>query len=367
MNKTLVEQFFSLLRAGLWEEKPDSNLFNNKVDWRAILGIAKNQTVTGVVFDGLQNLDNCRCDRDILLEWISITNRIEAENRNLNQALAFFVYKFREHGLNPIALKGQCVAQYYKNPLHRHPGDIDLYFKEGYDEANKLIADMPNVVEEEETTYHKGFYVSGVSIENHLRYVDFYSIDNKRRWEEILPLLHNDKYDKMRIISKHGKEVDICYFNPQLNAIYLFLHIQHHLLQTGIGLRQVCDWACLWKSKEQEIDKELFLKVVDILPIKRCMTALTWIVENYLGLPKGTIPLDTTGKQACKDGEFLLNDIMRGGNFGRGFGFMDGFVRNKHWHNLRTYVSALKRMIKIRGLCPSEVDAYIAYWIKERL
>ena len=97
------------------------------------------------------------------------------------------------------------------------------------------------------------------------------------------------------------------------------------------------------------------------------MTAITWIVENHLGLSKGIIPLDTSTAQAREDGEFLLEDIMTGGNFGRGFGFMDGFIRNKHLHNLKTYMMAMKRMLKIRRLCPSEVDSYIRYWIQDKL
>lgn len=362
-----IQQFFSLLRAGLWNSGVDSAIFEGSVNWKELLWLANSQTVSGIVFDGLQQLKGIKCDRTTLMEWVAVVKRIEDTNLQLNHALAYLVYRYKEAGLNPIIMKGQAVAQYYTNPLHRISGDIDLYFSNGYNRANDIAKCLPRAKENEATIYHQSFDIGGISIENHLQFADFYSPNNKRAWEQVLTVMDVEKCETQEFYGKNGKVVEVPVFSPQVNAIYLFLHLQHHLLQTGIGLRQVCDWACLWKAKEQDIDKELFQKVVDILPIRRSMTALAWIVENHLGLSKGIIPLDTSTAQAQEDGEFLLEDIMTGGNFGRGFGFMDGFVRNRHLHNLSTYMMALKRMLKIRWLCPSEVDAYIKYWILEKL
>ena len=96
------------------------------------------------------------------------------------------------------------------------------------------------------------------------------------------------------------------------------------------------------------------------------MTAMTWIVVNYLGLSSNIIPLNINTRQAKKDGELLLKDIISGGNFGKGYGFMNGFKRNNHLNNIPTYIFAFWRMLKIRRLCPTEVDAYIKYWIREQ-
>ncbi len=366
-NNRTISQFFSLLRAGLWNSTIDETIFEGVVDWKKILQLSHSQTVAPIVFDGIQGLVNTRCEKRALMEWISITQKIESRNNQLNKSLGYFVNTYRKVGLDPVVIKGQCIAKYYNNPRHRQPGDIDFYFSNGYEISNEIVAKLPNARESEATTYHKAFNIGGISIENHLRFVDFYSHKNKKTWDNVLGLLENNMYEIVKIEILDGEEIEVKTFSPQLNSIYLFLHLQHHLLQTGIGMRQVCDWACLWYAKEKKIDKELFLKVVDMLPIRRSMTALAWIVENYLGLPKGIIPLDTTSKQACKDGAFLLEDIMSGGNFGKDFGFMDGFKRNNHLNNIRTYISALKRMIKLRRLCPSEVDAYIIYYFKERL
>lgn len=359
-------QFLALLSAGLGNETFDKELFAN-VDWHKIASIAKSQTVLSIILDGLTSQNTVKPDRFTLIEWIGLQRAIEVENDRQNLAVADIVSKYKAAGLDPILLKGQSVAIYYDNPSHRQPGDIDLYFPDGYECANALAESWTGTLKHEETIYHKSYTVKGIELENHKEYVLFYSKRNEERWGYVRNDLLKVCTECLLLRSKNGEESLIKTFNPQMNAIYLYLHLQHHLLQTGIGLRQICDWACLWKKREKDIDKDLFLQIVNILPVKRCMTALTWIVVNYLGLDEGVIPLNIKTDMAKKDGELLLRDILDSGNFGRSSGIMDGFVRNSHWNNLRNYTKALKRMIRLRHLCPSEVDAYIKYWILEKL
>ena len=359
-------QLLALLSAGLGNVTFDKELFAN-VDWHRITSIAKLQTVLSIILDGLTSQNTVKPDRFTLIEWIGLQRAIEVENDRQNFAVANIVSKYRAAGLDPILLKGQSVAIYYDNPSHRQPGDIDLYFLDGYERANVLAESWTGAIKHEETIYHKSYTIKGIELENHKEYVLFYSKRNEERWGYVRNELLKDCTESFLLRSKNGDESYIKTFNPQMNAIYLYLHLQHHLLQTGIGLRQICDWAFLWKKREKDIDKDLFLKIVDILPVKRCMTALTWIVVNYLGLDEGIIPLNIKTDMAKMDGELLLRDILDSGNFGRSSGIMDGFVRNSHWNNLRNYTKALKRMIRLRHLCPSEVDAYIKYWILEKL
>ena len=361
-----IQQFFSLLRAGLWGGGIEEYAFQSDVEWKEVIRVAREQACLGITFDGLELLQSCRPNKKQLMEWFSYVQRIEHANSIVNGAIVSIISKYRDAGVEPILLKGQGVAQYYRTPKHRQSGDIDLYLPKIYDKINAMLEEWPNVKVHEETIHHKSFSVFGIEIENHRCFVHFYANYNQDVWESIIGECPN-MTERIELTDKSGRTFPLMVLNPQMNAIYLYLHIQHHLLLTGIGLRQICDWACLWKKREKDIDKDLFLKIVDILPVKRCMTALTWIVVNYLGLDEGIIPLNIKTDIARKDGEFLLRDILDSGNFGRSSGVMDGFVRNSHWNNLRNYTKALKRMMRLRHLCPSEVDAYICYWIKDKM
>jgi hypothetical protein len=72
-----ILQFFSLLRAGLWNSEVDSGIFASSVNWKELLLLANCQTVSGIVFDGLQQLKGIKCDRSTLMEWVGIVKRIE--------------------------------------------------------------------------------------------------------------------------------------------------------------------------------------------------------------------------------------------------------------------------------------------------
>lgn len=360
---TLSElQYLSLLKSGLWGTNVDSDgLFDNR-NWKDIYKMSKKQTTIGIVYDGISKLNNeLRPSKKVLITWFSKLMQIEKANDSLNKRLVDIVEKYVANGLHPVLLKGQGLGQYYLHPLHRQPGDIDLFFFDGYEKANSVAKNLEDVEFVPETTYHQGFFYKDAEVENHLVYVDFYNSKNKKAWQHIQELVPLAGKEKLRI---GDFEVDVP--SPQMNVLYVFLHLMHHFLQVGVGMRQVCDWVCLWNAKHDEIDKDLFLRCVDLLHVRRPMVALTYIVTTYLGLPKGYIPLDCSSEQAKKDGEFMLRDILNMGNFGHEQNIFEGFDRNHHLRNLRTYAKFLKRYVRLYAFYPSEVRAYPWVWLKSK-
>ena len=355
-------QLLALLKFGLWGQKDDEDLDFHSVDWAEIIKMAQKQTTIGILYDGITLLNQTlRPDKLTLIELFGKTVQIEKTNKKLNERLVEVVCKYRAAGLCPVLLKGQGIGQYYPNPLHRQPGDIDLFFFKDFNKANSVAASWKGVHFEPKTTYHQGLLYKDTEIENHLVYVDFYSKKNKRAWhkiQEIIPLVDKEKF----ILEDFQVDVP----SSQMNVIYIFLHLMHHFLQVGVGLRQVCDWICLLNVKHDQIDKDLFLKCVDELHLRRSMTALTYVVTHYLGLPVNYIPLDASTKQAQRDGEFMLRDILDMGNFGFDQNIFEGFERNKHLKNYRTYYKFLIRYIKLYRFYPSEVRAYPWVWLKSK-
>lgn len=353
-----VQRFFALLKGGLFGRDIDTSLFVGDVDWKSIKQLAEEQTVLALVFDGITLLPkSCTPGKEILFDWFGLVIRIEQENKRLNDGIAKVVGRYNAKGINPILLKGQGIGKYYRNPLHRNAGDIDLYFPDGIEEPNRIAATWDGVAFHEETSHHVAFTWKNFVVENHRSYFNFYFPFNQKRWNEIKKLIPLTDSETLTLDC-----LSVPVPSPQMNALYIFLHLWHHCQQKGVGIRHVCDWLCLWKACEQKIDKQLFLRTVEMLPIKRPMTAIVWIGENYLGFEPGIIPLDTNTKQARKDGELLLKDILRMGNFGRSTDMMKGFQRGHHLNNLRTYILAFKRQMGLFQLCPSEIIAYPIKW-----
>ena len=138
-----ILQFFSLLRAGLWNSEVDSGIFASSVNWKGLLLLANYQTVSGIVFDGLQQLKGIKCDRSTLMEWVGIVKRIEDTNLQLNHSLAYLVYKELGAVLNYTPkdedyFNVQCVAEDFSGTSMRTSGfylfgkdKIELYRYDG--------------------------------------------------------------------------------------------------------------------------------------------------------------------------------------------------------------------------------------------
>lgn len=353
-------QFLSLLGLGLWGDNPSED-WSQPVDWDAVQELAIGQAVLGLCFDGLVKLPTTvRPPRMKQLEWWTITEDIVKDNKHLNKVLAKVCERFADDGLHPVLLKGQGVGQYYGSPSHRNAGDIDLYFDAAeYEQAVKSIEEWEDSEFEHETIYHRSYRVKGEEVEIHSHYQRFYHPSQTRRWQRFcneVSLVGNESHST----ASGGK---VAMPQPQHNVIYVFMHAMHHLMQAGVGLRQMCDWLNLWLVKEEEIDKSQFLQNVELMRVRRAMTAVVYIAETYMGFRRGIIPLDATTRQAAIDGEFLLRDILQQGNFGKNSEILEGMERNNHLHNLKNYWMQIERLVKMRRFAPQEALAYPIYWV----
>lgn len=351
-------QLLELVKAGLWGVSPDSSLFSSDVDWKSIYTVARRQSVLGVAYDGILLLPvQLQPTKKILLSWFVVVQQIERMNRKMNQGIVDLIGRLQVVGLQPLLLKGQGLAQYYRNSLHRQPGDIDLFFFDRYDEAIAWAASLDGVKFHPDTTYHRSFEWQGNLIEIHSQYVDFYHSYNKKIWKDLqksIPL-SGDAVLKIE---------DSCILIPaaQMNVLYVFLHLMHHFLQVGVGLRQVCDWACLFKAVYLQIDKDIFKESLYRLGMLRPASALAFVLVKYLGVQEEVIPLDISSKRTQHDALFMLQDILRTGNFGHDTVMMKNFRRGRFWRNIPSYIMALRRHAKLYALCPREVRAYPIKW-----
>ena len=103
----LIEnQFFALLRAGLWNKEPDISLFEGDVAWGELLDMAKKQTVLGVLGDGIGKLpEEYRPSPADLHRLKSQIHLIRRSHLLLNATLKEVCARLREADIHPILLK----------------------------------------------------------------------------------------------------------------------------------------------------------------------------------------------------------------------------------------------------------------------
>ena len=86
--KWVEKQFFSLLRAGLWDLDVDTSLFEEPIDWQTILEMGRKQTVLGVLADGIAKLPSESRPSKKDTQWLqSQIFKIRKSHLLLNQTL----------------------------------------------------------------------------------------------------------------------------------------------------------------------------------------------------------------------------------------------------------------------------------------
>lgn len=343
------KQFFTLIQSGLWGTPADATLFNSQTNWKQIYQLARMQTLLGIAFDGIQTLPSEKHPpRNLYLQWCNALVQIEDNNRLLNKELGNIYTLYRANKIEPILLKGQGVAQNYRNPLHRHCGDIDLYLGNHYESANKLLR-LEATSEHEENYKHTNMKWHGITVENHRILNSLKSPIANRNFQKTINEWYNTS--SWRMLSIEGCQVGV----PPLefDVAYILIHSVLHFLNEGIGLRQVCDWVNLLHSQRKQINHEKVADMLNRWGLTKATKAFGVIAVNYLGLPPEDLPIPYSDAD-LKIGDWLLNDILKAGNFGqydtsrvkRPKGYWSG-----KWHTL---TNVTKRCYELGMLAPAE-------------
>lgn len=355
MEMNSQQQLLTLLRAGLGNGTVDAAQFGNSTDWDAIYRMARQQTVAGIVFDGLKQLPPALMPpRGIYLKWCNAILRLEEDNRKLDQEIANLYTLFRMHGLEPILMKGQAVAQNYPDPLHRQCGDIDLYTgPAAFEWGNKLLR-REATNEHEERHKHTSMGWHGVLVENHRVMANLSTPWRDARLQKDISSLSNP-LAPAETAEIGGTEATI--LPPAFNTSYLLVHALTHFLNEGIGLRHLCDWACHVAKHCSPEEKDEAARLLRRYGLQRPARAFGALAVQQLGFPAEVLPFPFTGKDV-KNARFLLDEIWEGGNFGHYDGRISRRPEGRWQGKWYTFTRAVRRCMRVWRLAPAEAACY---------
>ena len=284
MNDDLITRsFFALLRSGLWERPlSQSELAEaatlDGAGWSTILQLAKQQTVTGLLYRAVTHLPtDFRMPDNYVVDLMALAGGIAQGNRTKAAVTEQLLAECRAAGLKPVIMKGQTVAAFYVHPELRISGDIDLYFPpEDYQQAVALLGGEPAP----DGSLH--LRRNGVDVDIHDRYFDIHCSHSK------LPTIGT----------------------PEATILQLSGHILKHAIGAGVGMRQCCDLATAWYALSSKLNpaelRDLFRRTGTL----RWNRLLFSFLADYLDLPETIFVEDRVSSRP------LLRIILEGGNFG---------------------------------------------------
>lgn len=374
IDRVTRQQFFALLRAGLWGEAAEATLFaSDTTNWRLLYDMARAQAVLGIAFDGMESLPpKCRPPRGIYMQWCDAVARIEVANAQLNRVMCHVTALYQEEGIVPVVLKGQGVAAHYRHPERRQCGDVDIYVSpRHYRRANQLLADQLAVRAGEESRKHASFQYLGVHIENHRLIGTMNNPVANCCFQRIIHRWY-PRQTAMLVLNaaRAGAELDATISVPPVdfNRIYLLQHAFTHFLNSGIGLRHVCDWCCfLNDTHADQYDRYSMNRQLARLGLTNAARAFTYIAVVHLGLPESKVPFTFDAQASAPLGERLLEDIWCTGNFGQHDARIaprpEGYWAGK-WY---TFTRATRRCRELRQFAPSEARWYAVTLVRGTL
>lgn len=335
-------------------------------EWDELYAMAKKQSLVGVCFAGIQRLQQQRQEplEMTYLTWMGMAAKIQQKNEVVNRQCAELGKRLKSEGYRYAILKGQGVASLYKVSgststssaqaqrfqgssdlsLLRQSGDIDVWVQ------NRSI---PELVE-----YVKGLGVGYKATAAHVECEMFPDTDVELHADPaFFRSFRNDRKLK-RWFQKEGFKFHVVSgFNVpsvEFNLVYMMVHMYHHVLFEGLGLRQLMDYYFVLRAANKEVPNGFkFQEVsntIESLGMKKFASGILWVIDYVFGgmKPYETIPLSLDEKV----GKLLLDEIMQGGNFGH----HDEKNRGLHGGTaVGRSLNGLKRNMKFFALGPWEI------------
>ena len=328
------KKYFDIL---CWSINPDyQSIPDTKgMDWYDFYQFACEQAIAGVAFVGIQRLGEhgVKPPLDVLMQWIASASLIEQQNKAVNKAATELFKELKNDGLRGCILKGQGNGLMYPNVYSRTPGDIDVWARMDDGRGKKEdgrglkadgrckkgdVRDIIKYVKERnpngKVCYHHidGGKIGGVEVEVHYRP----SFMNNP--------IHNYRLQKWyKMMAEGGRlmeEVElpegvgsIPVPTVEFNVVYQLVHVFRHLLQEGIGLRQIIDYYYVLKSNTNHTDDTNIIVLLKHLGLAKIAGAMMWLLSEVLGLEEEYLIVP---KNECL-GKVLLAEILKGGNFGQ--------------------------------------------------
>ena len=344
-----IKNFFLLIQCAVKGSSFKEGGFS-KDDWSECFGMAQEQSLLGVLFPVVQKYmygENDERLEPVFSEWLGATWQIQEQNKHVNQQAEMLKRIVEEWGFNGCVLKGQGVAQLYPDPLLRQSGDIDFW----------IDGDRDSFLEKSRNSYisisnvdyvHSGmaFFVD-TKVEIHFRPSWMYNPFHNYRLQKFF------KKHKDSQMNHYASEVNFSYPTISFNLVYSLIHINRHIFEEGIGLRQMMDYyfILIHSNIEERLNAYNFLKRLNL---QRFAGAVMYVMVKVFDIENGFLLC----KPNFKEGKFLLDEILAGGNFG----FYDS--RNKWFekgHRIEKNLFNAKRNLRYLKHYPSEV-VWIPFW-----
>lgn len=312
----------------------------SQTDWYMMYEMAKSQAILGICFNGVQKLYKeypeavVNLPSELRMKWLGIIVEIQKRNIKMYQKCNLLASEIGKSGLRNCVLKGQGLALLYSNVLQnlRQSGDIDLWVEGKRDDIVNYIRSKGVKVYDVHLVHATAEFFKDVPVEIHFCPSWMYNPILNRRLQSFSASQASEQF------AHYDETVGFAYPTVFFNLVHSMVHINRHVFEEGIGLRQLMDYYFILKHSSHEERSEAYNMLCSI-GLRKFVGAVMYVMQQVFLLEEDLM--------LCRPnsilGSRLLDSIMAGGNFGKALGLKHG--RNKLEKGLLQLKHNLKLML----------------------
>lgn len=277
-------------------------------DWQEVEKLAQEQGVLSMLYMGATTYKSIIPSERIKI-WRGAMYSTVLRNEQLNEVQQELLFWMKEQGIRVAILKGTSCSYYYKQQSIRALGDIDLLVeKKDLATIDAYLINQGYKLSGREHGFHVSYKRDGIDIEVHYDVTEApLSIEGRY----IANVASNFLKD-IRTITYDGHEFPA--LTEKNHALMLLLHMERHMTERGIGLRQLYDWAAFVYDSNPITWKNEVMQILAQCGLLTYAKALTKVCVDYLGLPlvKASWCMDIRKDVV----DAIIEDVFRAGNVG---------------------------------------------------
>lgn len=346
---TVEQQYFALLRAALWDTLVS---IDGEIDWETVMQVAAFHSNNVLIADVASRMTDGNKPLPAMLTKMQAAMRNNLLHQmQLRQILVQAVKLLREHGIEPVVLKGFGLASLYPNPSLRQIGDIDLFVGTAvFHEACTLLRSLPgsyNWGEEIDAGRHYNIEFGSLPLEVHRLSAD---IEDAKLQSLYAAMEQEGLLDHPQRVDFEGFEISVP--SREFAVFFTFFHAWHHYLETGIGWRQLTDVAMTLHAYHGQLDLDKLCQWLTDMRLMRPWQTFGYLLVDCLGLPQTEMPFYNAncGRRAQR----LYCQIMKEGNFKRANSFKRKKPKSRLWHKAHAFIGIFVDFFHRVGVFPVE-------------
>ncbi len=326
--------------------------------WKGLASFMKEQALLGIGFLGIKKLKEAGVEvpKKVLVKWYAVADQTERRNQEVNERTGEVVKLLREKGFQCCVLKGQGNAQMYPWPSLRTSGDIDVWVS-GSRKAIMAFAkkDYPHA----DVRFHHVEYPVFDDTDVELHFTP--AIMNNPWYNRRLQRWFSERKDEQfnHTIEMPDEVGNIPVPTMEFNLVYQLVHMMHHFFDEGIGLRQMMDYFFLLKTTNctnytnfnNHTESTDLRDTLRYLGLRKFAGAVMYVMRVVFGLEGKDMIVEPDEWR----GKLLLEEILKGGNFGKHSGLTNHSAGTKYF---------LKIKRNMRFVCTYPAEALCEPWFR---